>query len=103
MKGKACTLIPKVPPSRNLSSVAPVPIIYDQTVETFLSIVIGPGGVSPQGAFAEAQARVSSCFVYGMVVCRLGLNQLFGLIDCFFMLIFCSFDLYRFYEIETGI
>jgi len=46
-----------VPPSRNLSSVAPAPVAYDQTVETFPSIVIGPGGVSPQGPFAEAQAQ----------------------------------------------
>jgi len=37
--------------------IAPAPAAYDQTVDTFPSIVIGPGGVSPQGPFAEAQAQ----------------------------------------------
>jgi len=45
-------------PSRRHSSImAPAPAAYDQTVESFPSIVIGPGGVYPQGPFAEAQAQ----------------------------------------------
>lgn len=35
---------------------------YDQTVETFPSIIIGPNKtIVPQGSFAKAQAQVRSC------------------------------------------
>lgn len=52
------TQITKVLPSRHHSSlVAPAPAAYDQTVETFPSIVIGQGSINPQGSFAEAQTQ----------------------------------------------
>jgi hypothetical protein len=36
---------------------------YDQSVDIFPSIVIGPNkSIVPQGPFAEAQAQVSCCF-----------------------------------------
>jgi hypothetical protein len=45
------------------SSVAAATAAYDQTVETFPSIVIGPNkSIVPQGSFAEAQAQV--CYTF---------------------------------------
>lgn len=44
-------------PSRNKSLAASA--AYDQSIESFPSIVIGPNGtITPQGSFAEAQAEV---------------------------------------------
>jgi len=42
---------------QSFSMAAAAPAAYDQTVETFPSIVIGADGVYPQGPFAEAQAQ----------------------------------------------
>ena len=48
---------PLQPISRSKSTAASA--TYDQTVESFPSIVIGPNGsIIPQGSFAEAQAEV---------------------------------------------
>jgi len=39
------------------SSLAPASAAYDQSVESFPSLIIGSNGLSPQGSFAEAQAQ----------------------------------------------
>jgi quinolinate synthase len=46
------------------STLAAATAAFDQTVETFPSIVIGPNkSIIPQGSFAEAQAQVCGCTV----------------------------------------
>jgi hypothetical protein len=47
--------------SRRFKSSVAATAAYDQTVETFPSIVIGPKkSIVPQGSFAEAQAQVGN-------------------------------------------
>jgi hypothetical protein len=51
--------------SRSKSSAATS--TYDQSVDVFPSIVIGPDrSIEPQGSFAEAQAQVGTFFTFGM-------------------------------------